>query len=248
MNKKIGFVLLLIFVGIGLITVGLYMRNKKEVPSIPSKVNQADEVKYLYKGVYNYDNTNVYIYQEDNSKLFLAVDKLTRCRATINGKKAKGICNGSNLVDEYILEIVDDKLQITSDDSRIISGLYTKASDLKIEDYFEHAFGNAQTFKSKYNGYYKSDDKEITSYQISDNEVILIAVSDVSTEVITLNINEDNTMSTESSGGTITVTLNNNKLIFSKESETLKQFDGEYTKVKDINYMDVINNDILYYY
>lgn len=236
-------------IGVVLILTGIFLNNNsQQKPKSPSN----KIVKYPYNGIYVYNDVSIYVYQEDDETVYFGRNKNTRCRARVENELARGICNGGNESDEYTLTIIDNMLEIESNNSRILSGLYTKVSDIKLEEYFEVTYGNTSSFQSKYNGIYRLDDKEIVLYRVYEDSVKLIASSSSSTLVITLNIMEDDTLSVTMEDKTITIKLDDRgNLIFNTKGineGTTKQFDGEYNKIKFITFSDILKNDIYYYY
>ena len=232
-----------------MIILGIFLKNSNEQQS---KKTFNEPEGYSYSGIYNYNDTNLYVYQEDNEIVYFGQNKDIRCRAQIEKDYAKGLCNGENGSNEYTLTIADNKLQISSENLKIASGLYTKVSDITLEKYFEMIYGDILTFKSKYNGMYRLDDKEIILYNINADRVKLIASSSMSTLLITLDVIEDNTLSSSMIDGDITIKLDDNgNIIFSTKltnDSIANQFNGKYDKIKSINYIDIIKNNIGYYY
>ena len=239
MNKKL-VVIILGVIGIIMLILGLLL----------GVINNPN--KYPYRGVYQYSDLSVYVYQEDDETIYFGLNREIRCRANIEEGSAKGFCNNINDNSEYILTITDNNLKIESNSLTIPTGIYKRVSDITLEEYFNVIFGYITSFKSDYKGMYKLDDKEIMTFNMTDNIVVLIASSETSTFVTNLIINEDNTLSVNTTEGIVSVSFDSNgnlslNTTYSGDS-IANHFVGKYNKIRSIDYMDVLKNNTYYYY
>ncbi len=248
MNKKKMIVTIVFIIGIILIAVGIKLTYQD---SHRGESSPTTNDIYPSTGAYEYNGVKLYIYQDDKENIYFALNNRVFGKAHLEQNVFKGYLNQNGQMFEYTFNLTDGKIKVDSTNTEITSGLYTKTNDITGKDYFEITFGSTAFFNSQYNGIYQIEDKKIYLYQNDKDTAKVIISSSKSSIVTTLRINNNNLI-TQVGEEDISLMVNEDNTIlletFSNGKKIEGTLDGNYKKISDLDYKDIIKNEIVYYF
>ena len=121
-----------------------------------------------FGGVYKMDNTYIRIYQLDEKNLNFIIEGaiIIYGNALIDNNVAKKTINENY----YNFSKTNDGLKFDTNNSILLNGEYKKISNIEINDYYEHYFGNPELLSNENSGIYQSDNITMYLFQTMTNE------------------------------------------------------------------------------
>lgn len=252
--KKITFVIWVIsvIIFIGLISVLLiYRYNEENMYDYPLSGIYQDFDKTLF--VYQYSDMNlsfVFYYNKEELINNIGFNKNYGKRRnvgklSINGSEATGINSGKN----YTFSFIDNTLNANSVENEEINGNYKKINNLKIQEFFDYAFGDSNLFNSEYNGIYVKDGEKILAFQKDENSVFFIFNLVKMKQSLTIDIVSEDTLASFVGARDYNITLNDKNLNVKIKTESeFEEYQNQFKRKSKLKYIDVLDNDILYFY
>ena len=246
-NKKIGIIIAII---VALLVVGVVVflvLNKDSKKDTDKKEDTKTEEKKeetpkedTYRGIYKLNKNTlkvhcndicyITIYNEDEEEIYTEMAYMKK-----------------NEIKENDVTITFEKDKITikneSEDDEI-SGTYTKEKEYTDEEIYKDYYGNIELLKTKYNGYYKLNDKEMYIFQTEEDRVRVYIKCPLQFFDVQFYIKEDGSLFIDFLDDEYQITLSDNNATFTtlKSEEHNKEYDGTYIKQKTIDYKDILKN------
>ena len=203
-----------------------------------------------YEGVFSNNNIEVYLYPIAVNKVFYTIDG--------NGYyEGVAKANEKNIEDDSFTFTLNDEIVSLSIKDKSISlgtNTFNKISDYSKEDFYKYNIGPIEYATSKYTARFTKDDIEINMIQVSDTEVEIemhkSSTLNLSGTVSVFEIQDDGTLIEKvlnKDEKQDKIAVDGDKALYIANNEKHKQYDGTYSKSKDLTLDDIIHNKFRLY-
>lgn len=220
--------------------------EKKEEPK-EEENKPTEEPDSKYSGVYKRDDMvlKIFCFKNNDCSVIFKDDVVTSSYTiTIN----KDIVEEDSTSLKFENDTVTVKETNTEEYGYFgTDGVYKRVSDYKAIDYYKDNYGDPELLKSNISGYYELNDKKMYVIPITNDKAKVNITGDFGYFDVEFDVKNDTTLHVDFLGDEYTITFEDQKAtfttgeIFSNEASK-KEKDGTYQKIKDITYMDIIEN------
>ena len=239
MGRKSLMAFILLIMGIGLISFGLFKvyQNDDSTKTDDSSNNNT----IVFNGIYQNGDNVIKAYQKKDNTVYFSIETVDN-NTVVSFGKIDGNKVSSDIFDNnYTLTLNDNIINLQTNNLDIPVGNYNKVKDYTINDYFNDNYGQEQYFNTKYNGEYSLNDIKAYLYQEDETIVRVYLIKGFNVHDLEYEINEDGHLSSEIFDDKYEIIFNDNEFTIKETSDSEKKFDGTYSKVKTLTMEDIIN-------
>ena len=230
---------------------GLKIFDKKKEVEEPEK-NEPQVVDYApkYVGIYSNGNIEIYLFPLATNKIFYTIDGNGYYEGVVKSTE-------SGASDEnFTIALSGDGVELTINNKEISveSGKYDKIDNYSKESFYTYNIGPSEYLTSEYTAQFKNDKFTINMVQISEDTVEIEIRRNTAMNLIErigrFSIQNDRSLIEQTlneSDSKDKIIVDNKKIELRANNTEDKEYEGSYTKEKELTIDDIINDKFKMY-
>ncbi len=164
-------------------------KDKDEKKDEKKEENPKDTSYSKYNGVYANGDKELKLFYDGERFRYIIAESTSGYLELKEDKWISDMFGG-----KVIVTINDDTAEYVDEAEPENNGTYKKVREYTLEDYFNNGRGNTKYFDTKFNGHYKTDTAEMYTYQLDEEKVRVIIITEKSNLDIEFDIKEDGSL------------------------------------------------------